>query len=72
MNGILARQIDPKAVYDQLDQIQRELDAFRSVMSDPMAQAAPADMDTWHKAQQMQQECQRFLTQWNDDLIQGN
>ncbi len=71
MNGILSRQIDPKAIYSQLDQIQKEINSIRSAFADPLAETPKAEQDLWHQAHQMQMQCSQVVDQWNQAKLQA-
>lgn len=67
VNKILNRQIDPKEVYRQLDQIQNSLADIGDVVN-PLAKASSTDVELINDSQRLALSCSNFIRNWQIDL----
>ena len=69
MNIILERQLDPKRVYSQLNQIHNDINAL-GIKVDPLANAPPAAITLLNKSQRMETACSDFSEAWGRETIE--
>jgi hypothetical protein len=67
MNRILSKQIDPKEVYKQLDQIQASLSGIGDAVN-PLAKASSSDLALINDSERLALSCSKFLQNWNVDF----
>ncbi|MBB5329420.1 hypothetical protein [Tunturiibacter gelidoferens] len=70
MNRILSKQIDPKEVYKQLDQIQSSLVSIGDTLN-PLAKASPSQMALINDSQRLALSCSNFVQNWNIDFTKS-
>jgi hypothetical protein len=66
INGILTRQLDPKKVYGELDQIYATVNDLKATLhSTPLASASPEERKKLAIGQGMVNDCNSFGANWN-------
>jgi len=74
MNSILSRQLDPKKVYSQLDQISGTVANLNDTVSaavNPLADAPPEVTDRIRRFNQLRTDCNTYANQWSLALMKA-